>query len=183
MARVPYLSKSDLRPEDQSLLDRDINLQRALVNSPNGARAFGRLGGFIRNQSKLDPRLREMAILQVGYLTRSRYEYSHHIKIGREFGVSDEDIRAMASETAGSGSSLDTTARAVLAAARQMTEGRAVDDETFEALQASLDNECLTDLVLTIAFYCGVVRLLDTLGIDVEDEYLAYLEEFPLPGE
>ncbi len=63
MARVPYLSKSDLRPEDQDLLARDINLQRALVNSPNGARAFGRLGGFIRNKSRLDPRLREMAIL------------------------------------------------------------------------------------------------------------------------
>ncbi len=64
-----------------------------------------------------------------------------------------------------------------------MTEGRAVDDETFEVLRASLDNECLTDLVLTIAFYCGVVRLLETLAIEVEDEYLPYLEEFPLPGD
>lgn len=181
MARVPYLSKDDLQPEDQDLLARDINLQRALVNSPNGARAFGRLGGFIRNRSRLDPRLREMAILQVGYLSRSRYEYSHHIKIGREFGVSDDDIRAIATETEGGESGLDGIARAALSAARQMTEGRAVDDETFAVLQAALDAECLTDLVLTIAFYCGVVRLLDTLAIDVEEEYLPYLEEFPLP--
>src|SRR5512139_1328949 len=81
MARIPYLSKSDLKPEDQDLLAREINLNHALVNSPNAARAFGRLGGFIRNSSKLDSRLREMAILQVGYLARSAYEYSHHIKI------------------------------------------------------------------------------------------------------
>ena len=42
MARVPYLSKSDLKPEDQDLLAREINLNKALVNSPNAAREIGR---------------------------------------------------------------------------------------------------------------------------------------------
>lgn len=181
MARVPYLSKSDLRPEDQDLLTRDINLQRALVHSPNAARAFGRLGGFIRNQSRLDPRLREMAILQVGYLARSKYEYSHHIKIGHEFGVSDDDIRAIATETAGDTSPLEPLARAVLACAREMALEGAAADQTWAALSAELDTERLTDLVVTIAFYCGVVRLLETLRIDVEPDYEAYLDEFPLP--
>ena len=37
------------------------------------------------------------------------------------------------------------------------------------------------DLVLTISFYNGVVRLLATMEIDVEDGYLHYLDEFPLP--
>ena len=53
-------------------------LSRVLVHSPNAARAFGGLGHFIRHQSRLDPRLREMAILQVGYLARSPYEWPHH---------------------------------------------------------------------------------------------------------
>jgi alkylhydroperoxidase family enzyme len=181
MARIPYLAKSDLKPEDQELLAREINLNRALVNSPNGARAFSRLGGFIRNVSKLDPRLREMAILQVGYLTRSRYEYSHHIKIGRDFGVSDRDILAIASETEGRKTDLEPIARAVLRAAREMTSNVEMSEGTFAELDAGLDAESLTDLVITIAFYCGVVRLLASLGIDVEDEYLHYLEEFPLP--
>ena len=48
-------------------------------------------------------------------------------------------------------------------------------------MKASLNNECLVDLVLTISFYCGVVRLLETLEIEVEPEYLGYLDEFPLP--
>ena len=181
MARVPYLAKSDLKPEDQDLLAREINLNRALVNSPNGARAFARLGGFIRSKSTLDARLREMAILQVGYLTRSRYEYSHHIKIGREFGVSDDDIRAIGTETAGQGSALEPAARSVLAAAREMVNALAVSDATFARLKPVLSDEHLTDLVITISFYCGVVRLLESLQIDVEDEYLHYLEEFPLP--
>ena len=183
MARVPYLSKSDLKPEDQELLARDINLNRALVHSPNATRAFGRLGGFIRNQSRLDGRLREMAILQVGYVARSKYEYSHHIKIGRDFGVSDDDIRAIAAETAGHTTDLDPLARSVLACGREMALEGAASDATWAALAAELDTEHLTDLVVTIAFYCGVVRLLETLQIDVEPEYEHYLEEFPLPKD
>lgn len=181
MARIPYLSKTDLKPEDQQLLAREINLNRALVNSPGAARAFSRLGGYIRSQSTLDGRLRELAILQVGYVTRSEYEYSHHIKIGHDFGVSDDDVRAVTVETAGGTSPLEPLARAVCLAARQMAAGESIDDHTFARLRDALGNEHLTDLVMTIAFYCGVVRLLATLGIDVEPEYQHYLAEFPLP--
>jgi alkylhydroperoxidase family enzyme len=88
MARLPYLDRRDLKPEHQDLLTRNINLYRGLVHSPDGLRAFSALGHFIRHTSRLDPRLREMAILQVGYLARSPYEYSHHVEIGRDFGVS-----------------------------------------------------------------------------------------------
>ena len=101
MARLPYLDRADLKPEHQDLLARNINLYRALVHSPDGARTFSALGQFIRHTSRLDPRLREMAILQVGYLARSPYEYSHHVEIGRDFGVTDDDIRAIGDETAG----------------------------------------------------------------------------------
>jgi alkylhydroperoxidase family enzyme len=183
MARVPYLDRDDLAPEHRDLLARSINLNRALVHSPNGARSFGALGRFIRFESRLDPRLREMAILQVGYLARSPYEYSHHVKIGRDFGVSDDDIRAIAAETEGCPTTLDALSRNVLRAAREMTSELAVSDATFAALRKDLDSERITDLVLTIAFYNAVVRVLATMQIDVEEEYLKYLDEFPLPKE
>ncbi|MGH7917427.1 MAG: carboxymuconolactone decarboxylase family protein [Candidatus Binataceae bacterium] len=181
MARLPYLDKADLAPENQDLLARNINLIRALANSPNAARSFGALGNFIRFKSRLDPRLRELAILQVGYLTRSLYEYSHHVKIGREFGLSDDDLRAIAEETAGRATTLDPLARAVLRAAREMTTELAVSDQTFNELRRELDHERLVDLFMAIAVYNGVVRLLAALQIDVEDDYLRYLDEFPLP--
>ena len=141
MARVPYLNQSDLAAEHKDLLARNINLFRAMAHSPNGARAFHGLGEFIRHQSRLDPRLRELAILQVGYLTKSVYEYTHHIKIGRGFGVSDDDIRALAAETAGRPSKLEPLAKTVLRAAREMTAGFAIADATFAALQKELDHE------------------------------------------
>ena len=95
MARISYLDMDDLADEDKDLLKRGINLHRALVHSPGGARNFGLMGQYIRFGSKLDPRLRELAILQVGCLARSEYEYSHHIKIGRDFGVTDDGLNDM----------------------------------------------------------------------------------------
>ncbi len=182
MARVPYLEVSDLAPEHQDLLKRRITLNQALVNSPNAARAFDTLGMFIRFHSKLDPRLRELAILQVGWLARSPYEWSHHVKLGLDFGVSESDIRALIDDTAGKPTQLDDMAKAVLRAAREMTLDGAMSEGTFAALQQALGNEQVVDLTITIGFYNAVVRVLATLQIDVEDDYMPYLKMFPLPG-
>lgn len=182
MARLPYLDKSDLLPEHQDLLARNINLYRLLAHSPRAARSLNTLARFIRDGSRLDPRLRQMAILQVGYVTRSAYEYSHHIRISREFGVSDDDIRAIAAETAGQCTGLDPLTRAVLRAAREITLEVTLSDDTFAALRQGLDPERLTDLVITIGHYNSLVRLIAALRIDVEAEYLPYLEQFPLPA-
>ena len=181
MARLPYLDLKDLAPEHHDLLARKINLNKLLAHSPEAARAFGKLGGHIRFKSKLDPRLRELAILQVGYLTKSEYEYSHHVKIGFDFGVTGDDVRAIAVETAGHASNLEPFAKTVLKAAREMTQDLSISDATFAALRERLSEAELVDLVLTIGFYNGVVRVLDTLKIDVEPEYAKYLDEFPLP--
>ena len=180
MARLPYLDKSDLLPEHQDLLARNLNLYRVLAHSPRAARSLNTLARFIRDGSRLDPRLRELAILQVSYMARSAWGYSHHVRIGREVGVSDDEIRAVASETNGRPTALDQLAKAVLRAAREMTLELALSDETFAALRKGLDNERLTDLVVTISFYNGLVRLLATMQVDVEEDYLSYLDEFPL---
>src|ERR1700740_2909346 len=135
MARVPYFDRAELPPEHQDLLNRPINLFRALVNSPGAARGWSGIGHYIRHGSKLDPRLRELAILQVGYLAKSPYEYSHHVKIGREFGVTDDEIRAIGEETAGRPTKLDELSKTVLRAAREMTNNLAMSDATFAALE------------------------------------------------
>ncbi len=183
MARVPYLEPSDLAEADRDLLKRPITLFKALVNSPNAARAFHGLGDYIRYGSKLDMRLRELAILQVGWLARAPYEWSHHVKLGLDFGVSKADIQALIDDTAGKPTDLDALTRKVLLAAREMTTDGEMSAENFAALQQALGNEQVVDLTITIAFYNAVVRVLATLRIDVEDDYMRYLQEFPLPVE
>lgn len=181
MARLPYLEVEDLAESDKALLKRPINLHKALAHAPDGARAFGEVGGYIRHGGKLDPKLRELAILQVGWLAKSDYEWSHHVKIGKDFGLNDAEIEAVKRETAGEATDLPALYRLGLQAAREMANDGGMAEATYKSLAKHLDHGLMVELVIVIAFYCGVVRLLASLGVDVEDSYKPHLDAHPLP--
>jgi alkylhydroperoxidase family enzyme len=179
MARLPYVDKDDLPPEQRHLPLSASNITRMLSNSPNVAHLSGRIALYIRDEMRLDPRLRELAIIQVGYSTGCAYEYVQHVRIGLQSGLSEADIRAVAEETAGRATSLEPLARTVLQAAREMVLGP-VSEATFEALRKELDSEEITNLLFTIGNYFGVSRVLASLEVDLEPAVVPYLERFPL---
>ena len=57
MARLPYLEADQVAPEYRDMLKRNTNLHKLLVNSPDMARAFNGIGGYIRFTATVpDPR-------------------------------------------------------------------------------------------------------------------------------
>ncbi len=182
MARLPYLDDATMAGLPIGDHAKSINLYRILGHSPGLAEAFNGLGRYIRWDSKCDPRLRELAILQVGYLARSPYEWSHHIKIAQKnFGVTDADIEGVIAETQSQPSALGEDAKLVCRAAREMTQDHRMRDETYDALAAMMPKDALMDLIATIGFYNCVVRVLATTDMDVEPDYQPMLDKFPLP--
>lgn len=179
MARVPYREKSDMAAEDQDLFPPNINLRRALSNNPAAARAMGVQAMYLRHHSKLDARLRELAILVVASTAGNPYEWVHHVDHGRKAGITDPEIRAISS---GIVSIFTPLERAIIAAAREMTVASTVADETFAVLREGLDNAEIVDLIMSIGFYCGVLRILGALQIDMDVELAHLLSDFPLPA-
>ena len=49
-------------------------------------------------------------------------------------------------------------------------------------IKRELSDELMVDLVLTIAFYCAVVRVLATMKMDNEPYYKEVLQQYPIPG-
>jgi alkylhydroperoxidase family enzyme len=168
MAHVPYLDPHQVAEGDRELLSRNLNIYRAMIHSPEGARAFQGFGRWIREKSKLAPRLRELMVLQVTYLTQCQYEYSHHVRLSKDAGVTDADIDAIKQETDGRTSKLTPLERDVLRATRELSESCRIEPATFAALKRELDSERLVELVLMISFYNAVVRFEDGLRIDLE---------------
>lgn len=179
MAHLRYLTPEELDAADRDLLVRPVHLYRAMVNAPGITRAFLALANQIRHRSRLDARLRELVILRVAWITRSAYEWSHHVRIGRDFGVTDADFGVvMQPETAPAGSA----EAAVLRAASEIAEGDGTLAEgTLALLHAHLAEDALTELLLTTSLYVGLARFIRAAGIEVEADYEAELAAFPLP--
>lgn len=175
MARVPYLDREDLPEEYRYLFDnlgRDSgrvgNLFRVMGHSPRLLHQFMRLGSDLRSRTKLDPVLRELAILTVGRLTSAPYEYVHHIAIAKRAGVSDEQIAGL--PVWERHPAFSEQQRAVMRYAETVTREVRVSDEIFEAVRGFLGDEQMVELAMNVAFYNFVVRFLEPMQVELEEE-------------
>lgn len=182
MARLPYRDPDDLPESHRELLARPINLFRLLANSPGALKMWHQFGEWIRWDSVLDARLRELAILYVGYLTSSDYEFSHHVQLGLSFGVTDEDLKGLARLSAGEPTHFSELDLVVLRVTKDMTEDITLGRGDWDYLAGRLGTEALEDLVVIIGFYNMVVRVIAATELDVEPDYQGYLTTYPLPG-
>jgi uncharacterized peroxidase-related enzyme len=176
VARLPYLDKEDLPESERDIFDdlmerfgRLHNIHRALAHSPVLLRAFElHWGEAIRHHTRLDPILRELAILTVGRLTQCDYVYVHHQGIAQRVGVRSEQIEQL--EEWDNQPVFSEQEQAVIRYATEATQHVRVSDATFEALRRFLDAEQLVQLVLVVAHFNRVVRILLPLEIELESD-------------
>ena len=173
MARFPYVTREQL-PESESSLFDDIeaqfgrvnNIFRMLAHHPLLLKRVINMSDGLRHATRLDAKLRELAILTVGRLTECEYEMVHHSALAPRLGVPPEQIARLANWE--SDPAFNEQERAVIRYAAEATTSVAVSDATFNALREFLDQEEIIELVLNIAFYNMVVRAIVPLEIDLE---------------
>ena len=168
MARVPYLDESSVAEENRELLRGAVNLSRALIHSPEAARSLRSAALFIRHRSRLDPRLRELAILQVARLSSSEYKWTQHVPIAESFGAAPETIDAIQAGRDGD-PSLPEEQRAILAFTREVVEDGAAGEQAVAALRDRLGDRGVVELLLVIGNYLGLARLIATVGLEAHE--------------
>jgi len=173
MARVPYLTREDLRPEDRDIYDRltagrgeVANLFRVLAHAPGPLRLLVEYSTCLRTSLTLDPVLRELAIMTVGHVAGVDYEFTHHWEIARRVGVPVEKLEALADYERSA--AFSDQERAVIRYSVETTRAVRVGDTVFAALRAFLDVEQIVELVQVVAYYNMVVRILEPLGVELE---------------
>ena len=174
MARVPYLTQNDLPETDRFIWDDFVrargtepgHIHRAIANAPNLLRRFVDLANELRNGTQLDPKLRELALLTVGRLTGADYEFVHHWNMALRLGVNREQLEQLAEF--GSSAEFNENERAVMRYAVEATSNVRVADSTFERLRRFLDDRRLMELVINVAFYNAVARIIVPCGVELE---------------
>ena len=78
VARVPYPDPKSLTTETRDILRQmqPLNIFRMMAGGEGLLRAFSRMGNYLLFRTRLDPVLREIAIIRVGALSNAAYEVS-----------------------------------------------------------------------------------------------------------
>jgi len=180
MARVPYARRETVPPERRALFDRleaergvpVENIFLALANVPELCEATLTMAMALRKRTVIDRRLRELAVLTVGLVTRAEYEVDHHRNSAVRAGVRRDQREALArfdTEAEFTEDVFTEEERAVIRYAREATVEGEVSDAAWQALCGFLDLRQRIELVLTVAWYNCVVRILLPLKIDREE--------------
>ncbi len=176
MPRIPYADPAKLSESKQRMLRMvPANVMRMMANASDPVfDGFGALSGaFVGGDSPLPPKLREIAILRVGYLSNAAYEVFQHEALARHVGLSDAQIAAIKAGGA-AGAALGEAGAAVLAFTDDLVKNVRAGDETLAAVREHLDDIQLVDLILVTGLYMMVSRFLETTGVEIDDSSIEW---------
>jgi alkylhydroperoxidase family enzyme len=146
----------------------NVNLFRVLLNDPGVARVIAAVIKELTMGGSLDPRLKELAILRVGWRMGALYEWSNHYPIARRVGVSEDEI--LATREGPGDARLDPGARAVLTLVDEVLDSHVVSPSTLAAARGALrDDPALLELLVIPGLYRTIATVLQTLDIPLEE--------------
>jgi 4-carboxymuconolactone decarboxylase len=169
--RVP-LVEPDTRPELADI-EAAIRAERggelavlyqALLNSPPIASGWERMLTAVRNRTTLPAALRELAILRVAVLNRATFEFNAHAPHARRAGLSERQIEAVRSRPTEVELFSDDEL-VVLELTDSMTRDVVVPESLMDRAVARFETRGLVEIVVTVAAYNMVSRVLVALNI------------------
>jgi AhpD family alkylhydroperoxidase len=152
-----------------------LNVFKVMAHTPELMESWWRMMVLLFTRLQLDPRLRELAILRLFQVTRVGYGFAHHVRIGREAGVTDEQIAALDSyATSDLFSPLD---KLVLRYTDAVTKLEDSAPAIASELRAHLSERELVELTFCIANWNLMAHLLLPLEIELEAPAREFLPE------
>lgn len=153
------------------------NIFKTMGHYPKLLKRWLPFANHVLFKSSLSPRHRELAILRIGWLCQSEYEWTQHVRIGKdEAGMSDEDFKAI--ENGPDDPHWNDAERALLTAVDELHKDKFVSDATWDNLKAHFSPQQLMDIVAAVGNYTLVSMMLNTFGVQL-DGFLDKYEGFP----
>ncbi|MBS0429124.1 MAG: carboxymuconolactone decarboxylase family protein [Proteobacteria bacterium] len=188
MPRIPMLDQQPQQAAARALFDQvrrtrgaDFpmpDLYRVLGVAPPMFKAWLDFAWPLRLHARTSRKLRELLILRGALVSRTAYEWAHHLPMADEAGVSARQIEALPAWR--EADCFDPAERAALRLADEVTTGPGASQEAIDNLrQAGFDDEQVVELVLTASFYVCVGRFLNSMDITPEAGYDAALPSLP----
>ena len=117
--------------------------------------------------SSLPPRDKEILILRIAWLSKAKYEWDHHLIVGKQAGLTDEEINSIKKGTKAEGwKPFDI---ALIRSVDELYTNTFISNPTWKALSECYNPNQLMDLVFTVGGYNMLAMFLNSFGAQTED--------------
>lgn len=174
MARVPITQREQLTPEGQQVWDQ-IESSRggvarnyaAILNNPQAAKAFSMLGGYVRYETPLDPRVNALAVLTAAREACGHYVWTVNQRGAKEAGIGDDVIAAIHEYRAPAG--LAAKDAEVVQFVLELLRQHRISDATFEVLRSQIGDAGIIDMMVVVSYYHGLAHCLQALDVELPE--------------
>src|SRR5437588_9910070 len=143
----------------------ELNIFRTLAHNEKLAKGFLRLGGHLLGGGVLPAREREIVILRTGSRAGSEYEFGQHTRLGRQAGLTDDEIAGLADSQVGRWSDDDD---ALICLVDELCDHDVVSETTWDRLRARWSDAELLELLVLAGFYRLASGMLNSVGVALE---------------
>jgi alkylhydroperoxidase family enzyme len=176
MARVPFVSREDLAPEDRHIWDdfaapragRVENNPRMMLNSPQAAARIFALNTYLRFNAGIPTKELAIATLTAGAEAGSEYVVAWHRPSALDKGVSEATVQAICSQTSLDGIPEDEALIARYARAVARTE---MTDGIFDAALEAYGVRMLMDISVVVGQYTLMHLIGSAFGVSRDPDW------------
>ena len=184
MARTPAVTRESIPENQRGAFDAIVRERgevpvggpgSVLINAPEVAQRTLGLALFLRTDTSLEPRIRELAMLVTARENDCQFIWNAHAPAGRRSGLRDEIVDSLRDKQPLPNPTADEAA--VVHYAQEFFRNRRVSQETFDAVVAHFGVPGVTELTTLMGCYAMLAFNVNAFGVELPEE----LTEKPLP--
>ena len=184
MARTPTVTRESVPENQRAAFDAIVQERGAvptsgpgsvMINAPEAAqRALG-LALYLRTDTSLEPRIRELAMLLAARENDCQFIWNAHAPPARRAGLRDEIVDSLRDKKELPNPAADEAA--VVNYGREFFRTRRVSQDTFNAVLAQFGTLGASELTTLMGCYAMLAFNVNAFGVELPEE----LTEEPLP--
>jgi glucose dehydrogenase/alkylhydroperoxidase family enzyme len=163
-AEQSEMIKPQLRPDGTAL-----NLYATMLQHPRLYTPRASFGTYLRSETSLPAKTRELLIMRTAFLIGTEYEWAHHVEYANKAGFTSAEIARIADGAEAIGWSEEH--RAVLRAVDELRREAFITNNTWATLTKYYNTRQLVELVFTVGGYTMTGLAINSFGIQTEPGY------------